>query len=147
MYLGSSQTYNGHGIAQIDPQNPTLKAYIHDDRTYVPLRFLTETYGGTVEWNQEIGKGQVRAVIMGTEIIARIGEKTLVINGKETPFDAAPEIRDERIFVPIRVFVEALGKNVFYKEGTVVISDTPFSEAEDRVAIDEMTLYLTKNLL
>ena len=146
MYLGSSQSYNGQNFTNIDSNNHSLKPYIQHDRTYVPLRFLTETFGGTIEWKPDVRRGEVRAKIMGTEIIAHIGEDTLLINGQQTAFDAAPEIRGDRLFVPVRVFVEALGKKVFYHNGIVIISGQPFDSKNDKVFIDEMTAYLLKDL-
>jgi len=43
-------TVNGQPV-YIDPQNPQVVPIISNSRTMVPLRFIAETMGATVEWN------------------------------------------------------------------------------------------------
>lgn len=37
----------------IDPQNPKITPFIQDGRTMLPLRFIVETFGGKIEWNEK----------------------------------------------------------------------------------------------
>jgi len=43
-------TVNGQPV-YIDPQNPQVVPIISNSRTMVPLRFIAETMGATVEWD------------------------------------------------------------------------------------------------
>ena len=48
IYIGSDKAYvNGKEVMLDSP------AFIENDRTYTPIRFISEELGATVEWNQE----------------------------------------------------------------------------------------------
>ena len=73
---------------------------IMNDRTLVPIRFVTESLGGTVAWNAETK--EVTLVIDGKEIKMTIG-KTI------EKYGVAPVIIDSRTFVPVRFVADELG--------------------------------------
>ena len=73
---------------------------IMNDRTLVPIRFVTESLGGTVAWNAETKEATL--VIDGKEIKMTIG-KTI------EKYGIAPVIIDSRTFVPVRFVADELG--------------------------------------
>src|SRR5450756_956200 len=81
-------------------------------RTFVPIRFIAETFGSTVTWLPET-KG-VTIVLGDTTIGLQIGNKTVVINGNIIALEAAPYINPDadRTMVPLRVISEAFGGDV-----------------------------------
>ena len=54
-----------------------------------------------------------------------IGKPEIIINGETKVLDVAPIIRNERTFLPLRACTEAIGKEVFYSKGLILISDIP----------------------
>lgn len=88
---------------------------IRNDRTLVPIRFVTESLGGTVAWNGEIR--EVVLTIDGREIRMTIG-KTLENYG------VAPVIIDSRTFVPIRFVADTLGAETAWEDATKTVTVT-----------------------
>ena len=84
--------------------------YIDENwRTMVPVRVLNETFGGTVDF-----KDNVITIVNGdTTVVMTIGEETYTVNDEEKTMDTAPVIRDnDRAYVPVRFMAEALGYTV-----------------------------------
>ena len=73
---------------------------IMNDRTLVPIRFVTESLGGTVAWNAETK--EVTLVIDGKEIKMTIG-KVL------EKYSVAPVILNDRTYMPVRFVADELG--------------------------------------
>ena len=89
---------------------PQVKA----ERTFVPLRFVSEALGYRVDWKQEdqsvdISKGQEKLTLW-------LGKKTLKSNKKEMTMDIAPYASQERTFVPLRFVAENLGVQVTWDQ-------------------------------
>src|SRR5450830_521812 len=91
-------------------------------RTFVPIRFIAETFGSTVTWLPET---RGITIILGTTTIGlQIGNKTAVINGKIVALDAAPYIKNSRSMVPLRVISESFGSDVAWNAAKHVITIT-----------------------
>ena len=79
-------------------------------RTMVPFRVLGETFGATVDWDQD--SQTVTYTLGDTELTMTIGEETYTVNGDEKTMDTAPVLSGDRTFVPVRFVAEALGYTV-----------------------------------
>ena len=88
---------------------------IMNDRTLVPIRFVTESLGGTVAWNAETK--EVTLVIDGKEIKMTIG-KTI------EKYGVAPVIIDNRTFVPVRFVADELGATTAWNAETKTVTIT-----------------------
>ncbi len=86
---------------------------IVNNRTLVPIRFITESLGGEVKWNEETK--EVTLNIDGKEIKMTIGE-TL------EKYGVAPVITDNRTFVPIRFVADELGAEVQWNDETKTVT-------------------------
>jgi uncharacterized lipoprotein YddW (UPF0748 family) len=84
--------------------------FIKDNRTFVPIRFVSENLGAKVQWNGE--KREVKIEDGATEIVMTIGKYEFIANGSVKKMDTAPFIKDDRTFVPIRFVSENLGAKV-----------------------------------
>ena len=87
---------------------------IMNDRTLVPIRIVTETFGGTADWN-ELTKA-VTLQIDGKTIKMTIGQPL-------AKYGVAPMIIDGRTYVPIRFVADELGASTDWLEAsrTVII--------------------------
>lgn len=93
--------------------------FIKNGRTYVPVRFITEAFGATIEWE---AKSQTIHITFGDlTILMQIGNNTVFVNGKSYLLDAAPEIRNSRTFVPIRFIAETFESTVEWDNTTQTI--------------------------
>ncbi len=83
-------------------------------RTFVPLRFISETLGATVIWNEDDRSIEIK---LGTNNIKLwIGKKTILANGSQKLMDVAPFIDPSagRTLVPVRFVAEYLGAFVYW---------------------------------
>lgn len=84
--------------------------YVANDRTYVPIRALAESFSANVDWDNDartvtVTRGDVKVVMT-------VGETTYTVNGEKATMDVAPEIIGDRTYVPVRFVAEALGFTV-----------------------------------
>ncbi len=96
---------------------PDAKPYIDEnDRTLIPLRFVSEALGADVSWNQQHKIASVEKDGIRCDIT--IGSKAMAVtqNGKTSTvmMDTQAVLKDSRTFVPIRYVAEALGAYVDY---------------------------------
>ena len=115
-----------------------------NDRTVVPVRFISESFGAKVDWSEEEQK--VTITKDSTTITIVLGESKMVKNGTEIALDTAAFTQNDRTLLPLRAVAEALDKQVFWKElannsGLIVIGDTMLDETKDKDKIDE---YISK---
>ncbi len=140
VFLGFScnaEEIRGEGIRLlVDGKDITelSEPLIENDRTLVPLRFVSEEIGAEVIWDGDMRS--VRVKKGDTDILFWIGSH-LVDYGNGESFgisDVAPKIINDRTYVPLRLIGNALGIGVDWdgSERTVIVdsrkssSVTPF---------------------
>lgn len=141
LYVGSNKAFANDVEQQIDTENPNVKVFVENDRSYVPVRFISENYDGQVEWVQETQT--VNIDFADRKISLTIGVPEIIINGEKEALDVAPIIREGRTFLPLRACTEAIGKEVFYSKGLILISDIPdiLHETWDADIVDMLIEY------
>jgi len=111
-----SQFYKVNGETKIMDVAP----FISDaGRTMVPVRFIAEALGLTVDWNAE--KRQVTITGENTQIILTIDSKQAIIGGVPVELDVAPVIVSGRTFVPIRFVAETFGFEVDWQPPVIIL--------------------------
>jgi N-acetylmuramoyl-L-alanine amidase len=111
-------------------------------RTYVPLRFVSEALGAQVDWD-----GAKKVVIVrkgGTMVRMLVGAGTAQVNGVDVSLDAPARLVGNRTMVPLRFVSEILGAEVDWlppeagRPGRVLITAAGGTEEESaagRVAV------------
>lgn len=95
---------------------------IENDRTLVPVRFIFEALGATVEW---VPATETVIAYQGSHrVVLQIGSYRMLQGGKTVLLDAAPRLVNDRTLVPLRAISEAFGAVVEWLEEskTVVIT-------------------------
>ncbi len=112
----------------IDSKNPDIRPVLRNDRTMVPLRFVSEAFDGVVVWSDASQEVSIRCDYKDLKI--KIGESTMLADGKEVPIDSPAFVENGRTFVPLRAISEAMGKYVYEDNGVVIIanSENPFED-------------------
>jgi hypothetical protein len=88
--------------------------------TFVPIRFIAESFGAVVDWLPET---QGITITLGDHTIGlQIGNATAVIDGSIVSLSAAPYIKNGRTMVPLRVISEAFGGDVRWDPATRTIT-------------------------
>ncbi len=129
MYIGSSTMWvDGYGVA-LD-----AAPYIKDGRTMVPLRAIAEAFGADVSaYGTESGL-QARIEYRNVDLFLTVGDQGAhFVNeyGNDTAvhMDVAPEIRNSRMFVPLRFIAEGFGATVDWNSYTKTISISDGSQS------------------
>ena len=110
-----SNIYTVNGVNKVMDASP----YIKGDRTYVPMRYMAETLGAEVVWDQT---AQTVTLTKGdTVVVFTIGSTTYTVNGESAVADVAPEITSDRTMLPARYAAEALGAVVGWDAATQTV--------------------------
>ncbi|MGP1410771.1 MAG: copper amine oxidase N-terminal domain-containing protein [Peptoanaerobacter stomatis] len=78
------------------------------NRTMLPLRAVAETLDMEVKWDAKTSTATLNSKDNTQTVVLTIGNKTMLVNGKEVALDSAPEIKDARTFLPVAQIANAL---------------------------------------
>lgn len=99
-------------MTKIDNISDETKPYIKNNRTLVPLRFIGELLGLDVLYNEH-AKG-ITLNKNGLIVKLNVDSKHMQVNNQFIELDTAPEIKNNRTFVPLRAISEAFNCKVKY---------------------------------
>ena len=123
---------NGNTVSFPD-QRPFMDTKVN--RTYVPLRFVSESLGAKVDWDSS---SQTATVEKDSKTVSlRIGDRwtNLVLDGNQTKMelDAPAMLMNGRTVVPLRFVSEVLGEKVTWSAElrTVYIGEGGAAEDKD----------------
>ena len=111
--------------------------YIQNERTMVPIRFISETLGYEVKWDND--KREVEVLGKDTDIKLYIDSKNAKVNDKDVKLDAPASIKKDRTFVPLRFVAENLKAEVKWDKENfkVIINDKNSSSLSLNLSADE----------
>ncbi len=125
----------------VDTTNMSVVPFTQNGRTLVPVRFISESFGAQVGWDD--ATQAVSVTLDDKNISLVIGSNEMKMNGETVVLDVPAQTVEGRTLIPLRALAEALGKNVFWDDrGLIVISadPTPYSaEAMDKM-VHEMNV-------
>lgn len=114
MVIGSdTPTVNGKEV-KID-----VPAQILDGRTMTPSRFVAESLGADVDWDEA---AKTVTVTNGTKTIKLVIDSNIaLVDGEEVEIDVPATIIDGRTLTPSRFVAEALGADVDWDDATKTV--------------------------
>lgn len=138
LYVGSTQALVNNVEKQVDKESEEVKPFVKDGRTLVPVRFIAESFGAKVDWNEKTSA--INLSIGGRNVNMEVGKATMNIGGKAVSIDVPPEITGGRTYIPLRKLAEAFGKEVFYDRGLIIIGskDNMYNTAEEKPELDSI---------
>ncbi len=92
----------------------------NSDRTLVPLRFISEAFGATVDWDPLASSITIN--LNSKHMVLQIGNEQVLVDGAFQKLDQPPVIKGGRTMVPIRFISEALGAKVDFDQLTNTIT-------------------------
>lgn len=106
----------GDTSAFVNAEAKTLDTppFLRGDRTFVPVRFLAESLGAEVFWDDSTKTASF--VKNGTTVRLIIGQNTAYVNSEPRTLDATIFLENDRTYAPLRFVAETLGAAVEYKE-------------------------------
>jgi hypothetical protein len=116
-------------VMQVGKKNATINGkaaklpdapFMKDGVNYLPLRFVTETLGAEVLWDN---KAKRVTVLRGDTMVELwVGSKEITVNGVRQEVIAAPILKNNSTYVPVRVVSEQLGQKVDWDGKTKTIT-------------------------
>jgi hypothetical protein len=111
-------TANGE-VKEIDPGQGTAPVIVNG-RTFVPIRAIIESMGGSVSWD---GVNKVTIDYNHNHIELKVGFTSAAVNGVIKELEAAPYISETgRTMLPLRFITENLGCDVDWEWTTKTIT-------------------------
>ena len=116
-----------------------VPAFIDDnDRTIVPVRFVSEALGYQVGWNQD--KQRVRISRSEKTIDLYIAQRTAFVNGVEKEMDTTAVLNKSRTMVPLRFLTEEFGLKIEWtQENRTVVISSPLPPASPQEPTPELS--------
>lgn len=93
-----------------------------DDKTMVPVRFISEKLGAEVGWNGDTREVTIQDLLSGKKIILKLDSKTALVDGASIELESAATLHNGSTFVPIRFIAESLGSVVSFNDDTRVVT-------------------------
>lgn len=102
---------------EIPLNNNVGMPFVEYDRTFVPIRVVSENLGYKVDWNQD----KKLVTINGNKKVELVvGETSAKVQGKKVAIDStgkvASVLKNNRTYVPLRFVSEQMGAKVYYKQ-------------------------------
>ena len=120
--LGTPVSFAKGQRTYIDTANKDVVPFTENSRTLVPVRYIAESFGATVGWDD--ATQAVTVDYLNKHISLQIGSNQMLVNGEAVTLDTAANTYNDRTFIPLRALVEALGKHVLWDDrGLIIISD------------------------
>lgn len=95
-----------------------VAAYIEQDRTYIPLRYVGEALGFDVTWDN----ANRMAILTSKDKVVKVSVDSNVfyVNGEKFESDVKPQIKNSRTMIPVGNFARAIGlkdgENIFWND-------------------------------
>lgn len=122
MFVGSSDFINKWKKQPIDSDNVNVSSYIKNGYTLVPLRAISEAFNADVSWVSDAKTAQIS--LSGKIISVPVDSDVMKVGERSVELQAPAEIKEGRVFVPLRAIAESLSKNVYYDANSKLIGIT-----------------------
>ncbi|WP_051287978.1 cell wall hydrolase [Alkalicoccus chagannorensis] len=108
-----------------------------NNRTLVPVRFISEQLGAEVNWDGGSQKVTINTV-EGDEIAMTIDEPSISLNGNDYDLDVIPELDNERTYLPLRHAAELMHTEVHWADGDITLTSVNRYEAAEGDSVESI---------
>ncbi len=119
MKIGESKAFVRSNKTEIDENNPQVTPVIVKDKTMVPLRFLSESLGAKVTWEEATQTAKI--VLNNKRIFITIGSDIMQIEKQKKTLQSPAFEQDGRIYIPLRDVVEMSGETCIWLEPDIIV--------------------------
>jgi len=101
-------------------QFPDGKPYVDkNNRTMVPVRFVSENLGYDVKWNGKTK--EVKIEENGKMVKLKTNSNSIFIDGKKDKMDTQAKVINGRTYVPLRFISQGLGSDIIFDNKTKIV--------------------------
>lgn len=128
---GNNQIIVQGNLTGIYPENPSVTPVERNGVTYVPVRFIAEKLGGTVNYDS---KTNTVTIVNGEKSASLVlGGESITVDGETVALEPNTIEIDGRSYLPVRVLAEKVfGREVLYRDGLIAVSSDS-SDLDDNV--------------
>lgn len=120
--INSSKVYVNGQLSRIDDKNKEIAPFIENGTTFIPLRFLSEQLAATLSLDPKTQEITIK--VNNDTARMKLGDTTLYINDMKITMNSTSKIVNGTTYLPLKHIVEDLfHKNLYYKNGIIIISD------------------------
>lgn len=135
--IGVDKYYIGDSEAAMD-----ARPFIKDGRVFVPVRHLLNALGigsENISWDGD--RQKVGLQLGGDYVEMTVGRPEIIANGRVKSIDAAPVLKEGRIYLPVRYIAEFMGCQVEWDGASQTVLCWPEGEPEpDVTAVKQKVL-------
>lgn len=143
---GSPNAYVNSSATVMDKADVSIVPLTVYNRTLLPIRFVAEKLGATVEWDSTTSTATINS--SGRIIKVTEGSSEMIADGRKIQLDVSAGTYNNRLYIPLRALVEAgLGKKIFYAQGLIIVSDSEniLDTNKDKDIINDLIMCLVKS--
>lgn len=111
--LGSNLMAVGDQVRLVDAANDRVYPFAENSRTLLPVSPVVAAFGGQSGW--DAATNDVYFTLNGHRVTHRIGQNTIVADGKTVTMEIPSRAMNNRTYVPLRYVLEGLGLTVGYE--------------------------------
>lgn len=116
---------------------PDAVPTVINGRTLVPVRFITESIGAEVVWDEASRSATVTSD--GKTIVFSLEKTEYTVDGITKQLDQPPLTINDRMMLPLRALSEEIGRKVFWDDsGLIVISKEDVSGLLDKAGVEDL---------
>ena len=116
---------------------PDAVPTVINGRTLVPVRFITESIGADVVWDEASRSATVTSE--GKTIVFTLDKADYTADGEIKQLDQPPMTINDRMMLPLRALSEEIGRKVFWDDsGLIVISKEDVSGLLDKTGVSDL---------
>ncbi len=142
--IGSPKAFVNLEEVNIDASNHFVVPIVKNDRTLLPIRFISESFGAKVEWNSDTNS----ATITYNNSVAKIilNSNQMYVNNSLVTLDVPAQMINDRIYIPLRRLSEdVLNKMVFFDNEIIILTDNA-NLSPDRQFLNELNASFKDNI-
>lgn len=128
LVINSPHAYQDKTMVSIDNKDSSVVPVIVNDRTLVPVRFIAESFGLTADYDDTTRTVSLKNAHYN--IALKIDDTNYTVNNAPAQLDVPAAIISDRTMIPLRAMAEAIGKQVYYENGYIYISNTPYTASD-----------------
>ncbi len=128
LFLNSPVAHGNGRKMYVDENNYDVVPFTENGRTLVPVRFIAESFGANVGWDD--ATQTVSVDYLGRAIRMQIGSNIMTVNGEEHILDVPANTYNSRTLIPLRALSEALGKQVLWDDRGLIVIDDEIAQYE-----------------
>lgn len=95
----------------------------NNGRTLVPARFISETMGASIDWNEKAQTATIEKNLV--KAIVKVNDKSVKVNDFLFEMDTKAIVKNDRLYLPVRYLSEMFGYIVNWDSSTSTISLIP----------------------